>query len=95
MLLPIMSLPHVIKASSDEGLTFRIPPGCSLADCGVLIRITKNSDPNLLTFDFTATAKAWVAVGFTKTPNMVTFLDVLMLTIVSQHQHIKERHQIW
>lgn len=57
--------------NSSAGLQFKVPPGCADSDCMVSVRITVNPDPTLLSFHFAGTARAWVAAGFTKTPNMV------------------------
>ena len=50
-----------------------IPGGCSDSHtCDIFVGINSNSqDSNMLDFTLEANAKGWVAIGFSKTPNMV------------------------
>lgn len=61
------------------------PSGCQSDNCTVYVKITNNSDPSLLNFHLTAVARAWVAVGFTKTPNMVCKLDRELIFCEFEH----------
>ena len=53
-----------------------VPEGCTNSGsshiCDIFVGINSNSkDNNMLDFTLEANAKGWVAIGFSKTPNMV------------------------
>ena len=51
-----------------------VPEGCSDSGrtCDIFVGINSNSKvSNMLDFTLEASAKGWVAIGFSKTPNMV------------------------
>ena len=53
-------------------LTHHIPSGCDPAQCDYFLGISTNPyDDDLLDFTLEGTAGGWIAVGFSKTPNMV------------------------
>ena len=53
-------------------LTHRIPAGCNRSDCDYFLGINSNNDDDdLLDFTLEGRADGWIAVGFSRTPNMV------------------------
>ena len=61
-----MQTPHPYR------LTHRIPSGCDPSQCDYFLGISTNAnDDNLLDFTLESSAQGWVAVGFSKTPDMV------------------------
>ena len=53
-------------------LTHQIPAGCDQSECDYFLGISSNRDNNdLLDFTLEGVAEGWIAVGFSKTPNMV------------------------
>ena len=55
-------------------LSHGIPHGCVQSTCDFFVGINDNSiDKNTLDFTLEGKAKGWIAVGFSKTPNMVVY----------------------
>lgn len=78
----------MIPSSSLKGestkyrLTRAFPSGCehSRKKCDYFLGINTNSgDNSLLEFTLEAKANGWVAVGFSKTPNMVMIIITILL----------------
>ncbi len=65
------SLPQT-TAPEDYPLFFKDPEDCAVSDCDIFVGIQVNSgDSNFLNFYIEGTAAAWLAIGFSETPNMV------------------------
>ena len=57
----------------DLPLVFKDPADCDRSDCDVYVGIEQNQgNSDYLDFYIEGDAAAWVAVGFSTTPNMVT-----------------------
>ena len=65
-----------MQAKSQYQMSISSPNGCSQSNsttqCDFFLGINTNSESgNYLDFTLEGKAKGWVAVGFSKTPNMV------------------------
>ena len=64
----------MVQNSSTYRISIRSPSGCNQSSngCNYFLGInTNNKNSNYLDFTLEGKAKGWVAVGFSKTPNMV------------------------
>jgi hypothetical protein len=61
-----------VRAPADFRLILRDPPACDPDTCNIYVGIDTNTqDPSFLDFYIQGEAQAWVAVGFSESPNMV------------------------
>lgn len=61
-----------VRDPTEFRLILRDPPGCSPESCDIYVGIDTNpQDPAFLDFYIEGAAQAWVAVGFSESPNMV------------------------
>ena len=61
------------RNASEYRLRYRHPSGCDPDNCDYFVGIdTNQKDPSFLDFYLVGKTTGWVAVGFTKTPNMVS-----------------------
>ena len=64
----------MVQNSSTYRISIRSPSGCNQSSngCNYFLGInTNNKNSSYLDFTLEGKAKGWVAVGFSKTPNMV------------------------
>ena len=66
-----------IRNAGDYRLRYRQPSGCDPDSCEYFVGIdTNQNDSNFLDFYLVGKARGWVAVGFSKTANMVSETSV-------------------
>lgn len=79
-------MPHSLQLNQTlhayHRLTHRIPSGCDPSHCDYFLAIDTNPNNNdgLLDFTLEGTARGWLAVGFSKTPNMVCTVQEVLPT---------------
>ena len=60
-----------IQSSSKFQYTRGIPEGCQQSQCDYFVGINPSTNKNLIDITLEGRSEGWVAVGFSKTPNMV------------------------
>jgi hypothetical protein len=65
------------NAPDDFRLIMKEPSSCNVSDCSMFVSIdTNEGNEEYLNFYIEGDASAWVAVGFSSTPNMVSYSDI-------------------
>jgi hypothetical protein len=67
-------VPAPVIEPQDYRLRRRDPAGCNPRNCDYFMGINNNSNPEYLDFYMTADIGGWVAVGFSRSANMVSVL---------------------
>jgi len=81
--LPSSLLPLSLQNVSPEDyrLTSRIPAGCTpTVDCSYFVGIQTNTNSSFLDIYLEGDSQGWVAVGFSSSANMVSWLADLLCT---------------
>ena len=69
----LLFLPPQTKFGTDYNLVFREPAGCDPSACDIFVSIdTNQGNSDYLDIYMQGASQAWIAVGFTETPNMVS-----------------------
>ena len=68
-----MSLSPQTRSGKNYNLVFREPVGCEPSACDIFVGIdTNQGNSSYLDIYMQGNSQAWIAVGFTESPNMVS-----------------------